>query len=382
MNQQLFLEGMSYAACTVSVITTDGPYGRAGVTVSAMTSVSADPPTLLVCVHHLSPACEKLQQNGVLCVNVLSEDQAMISDTFAGRTHPPGADKFSCAQWTTRVTGAPVLENTLIAFDCIIRDHFRVGTHFIFIAEPQDINIRQQGNALIYANRAYGVSRSLDSFVPESRDSSHEGVLHIACFSTIGPFFIPSLVRTFLTQYPHTNFRFFEGSEREIEAAHQATPFDLILMYDSPNIPECRRETLATVSPHVLLPSGHPLSERHEISLRELSEHPMILLDIPPSRDFFTSLFADDGLIPNIRFRSPSFETVRGMVANGLGYSILISRPASAMSYDGSALVTRPLAESVAPGRLIMRYRNTQAPSPLVARFAHHTKGFFSRWGI
>ena len=56
-----FLQGMAHAASTVSVITTDGAHGREGVTVSAMCSVSADPPSLLVCVHHLSKACEALQ---------------------------------------------------------------------------------------------------------------------------------------------------------------------------------------------------------------------------------------------------------------------------------------------------------------------------------
>ncbi len=82
-----FLDGMSHAACTVNIVTTDGPAGRAGVTVSAMASVSADSdwPTLLVCVHHLSPAAAKIVENGVLCVNVLRDDQSYISDTFAGR---------------------------------------------------------------------------------------------------------------------------------------------------------------------------------------------------------------------------------------------------------------------------------------------------------
>ena len=81
-----FLEGMSHAACTVNIVTTDGAAGRAGVTVSAMASVSADSewPTLLVCVHHLSPAAARIVENGVLCVNVLRDDQSYISDTFAG----------------------------------------------------------------------------------------------------------------------------------------------------------------------------------------------------------------------------------------------------------------------------------------------------------
>ncbi len=380
MNQQLFLEGMSHAACTVSVLTTDGPNGRAGITISAMTSVSADPPTLLVCVHHLSPTCRKIIGNGVFCVNILSEDQSLISDTFAGRINPPVVDKFSCAKWITRSTGAPNLENALIAFDCRVISHHQVGTHYIFIAQPDEISIRKHGNALIYANRAYGCTRHLDEFVAEKQAIQKAEVVHIACFATIGPFFIPRLVRTFLEKMPDTAFRFFEGSEHEIEQAQRSSRFDLILMYDSPEIAGHNSTALATVSPHILLPSGHPLCEHHEISLQELTDLPMILLDITPSRNYFTSLFHEHNLKPTVRFRSPSFETVRGMVANGLGYSILVSRPASSMSYDGSALVSRPIKESVTPASLVMLHNDRDRLPHHVRQFAQHAREFFNDW--
>lgn len=82
-----FIEVMSCASCTVNVVTTGGPAGRAGVTVSAMASVSADSdwPTRLVGVHERSPAAAKIVANGVLCVNVLRDDQFYISDIFAAR---------------------------------------------------------------------------------------------------------------------------------------------------------------------------------------------------------------------------------------------------------------------------------------------------------
>src|SRR5277367_5810258 len=117
--RQQFLVGMSHAACTVNVVTTDGVAGRHGVTVSAMVSVSADTPqpTLLVCIHHLSPAVAALLENEVFCVNVLRDDQAHISDNFAGRGGVQGAAKFECASWTTQVTGAPRVVDCLVAFD-------------------------------------------------------------------------------------------------------------------------------------------------------------------------------------------------------------------------------------------------------------------------
>lgn len=161
MQRDLFLEGMSHAAATVSIVTTDGPAGRAGVTVSAMCSVTADSPTLLVCVHHKSPACEAIRENGVFCVNLLRDDQALISDTFAGRLETPGGDKFACADWSQLATGAPALSRPLVAFDCRLAQHVSRGTHVIFIGEVADAVVHGTGSALIYANRAYGTPARL-----------------------------------------------------------------------------------------------------------------------------------------------------------------------------------------------------------------------------
>ncbi len=153
-----FLEGMSFTASTVNVVTTDGPEGRAGVTVSAMASVSADTPapSLLVCIHHLSSACPAILKNGVFCVNVLKDDQSLISDIFAGRVRPLDGDKFSCAEWTIQRTGAPRVIDPLVAFDCRLTHSEQVGTHHVMFGEVEDIFTAQEGLPLIYANRAYG----------------------------------------------------------------------------------------------------------------------------------------------------------------------------------------------------------------------------------
>ncbi len=154
MLRDRFLEAMSQAAATVSVVTTDGPAGRAGVTVSALCSVSAEPPTLLVFIHHKSPACTVLRDNGRFCVNLLGEDQSLISDTFAGRIPAPGGDKFGCAEWHELAAGAPALEGALVALDCRLTGQLRQGTHQVFFAEVAEVALGD-GAPLVYARRAY-----------------------------------------------------------------------------------------------------------------------------------------------------------------------------------------------------------------------------------
>ena len=76
-----FREAMRRMASGVSVITTDGPAGRFGVTVSSLCSLSLEPPSVLACVHHLSPALRAVIENGVFCANVLCVESSAPSLT-------------------------------------------------------------------------------------------------------------------------------------------------------------------------------------------------------------------------------------------------------------------------------------------------------------
>jgi len=152
-----FLEAMSQIASTVNVITTDGAHGRAGVTVSAMSTVSADTPepSLLVCVNQSSSACPVILKNGVFCVNVLRHDQSAISDVFAARSVTADGDKFSCTDWVNQPTGSPRMADPLVAFDCRLSHLELFGTHYVIFGKVTDISIAAQGVPLIYANRNY-----------------------------------------------------------------------------------------------------------------------------------------------------------------------------------------------------------------------------------
>jgi len=161
--KEAFLQAMSRAANSVCVVTTDGLGGRLGVTVSAMSSVSADTPTpsLLVCVHGLSPACEAIRKNGVFCANLLCSTQSYISDSFAGRSGAKDAQKFDCAAWEHGATGAPVLPIALASFDCRLMHDVLVGSHRIFIGEIAEVQSRGDGMPLIYHQRSYARPEAL-----------------------------------------------------------------------------------------------------------------------------------------------------------------------------------------------------------------------------
>lgn len=151
-----FLEGMSRAAASVSVVTTDGPAGRGGVTVSAMTSISADGarPTMLTCLNASSSALPLVLENGCFCINVLRTGQTGISDVFSSRTPAPGGDKFNAVETETMVTGAPRLVEALVSFDCKLISAERFGTHHICIGEVAAV-VTAEGEPLLYGLRKY-----------------------------------------------------------------------------------------------------------------------------------------------------------------------------------------------------------------------------------
>ena len=151
----LFREAMSRLGAAVHVITTDGPRGKTGATATAVCSVSDAPPTLLMCLNRKSQTNPVVLENGVFCVNTLHAGGAEIADIFAGRTGVQGGDRFATGEWTTLSTGSPVLMSAVIAFDCRITEVRSVGSHNVFFAAVETIQLGPKGPALVYHDRAY-----------------------------------------------------------------------------------------------------------------------------------------------------------------------------------------------------------------------------------
>jgi flavin reductase (DIM6/NTAB) family NADH-FMN oxidoreductase RutF/DNA-binding transcriptional LysR family regulator len=375
--RQRFLNGMSHAACTVNVVTTDGTAGRHGVTVSAMVSVSADTPqpTLLVCIHHKSAVADAVLKNGVFCVSVLRDDQSHISENFAGRSGAHGASKFDCTQWGTQVTGAPRVLDALVAFDCKVTASERVGSHFVVFGSVQDIFVAGGGAPLIYANRAYGVPRR---FHPRQTPRLQAAaVLAVGCYQVFAPYVVPALVARLTKLHPDITLTLLEADQAHLIASLRRNDMEVALLYDFALEADLEVTPLADLSPYVLLPEGHPLATQPSVALRDLAPEPLVLLDVEPSRDYFLSLFQDSGLTPAIAYRTRSLEMVRGLVGHGLGYSILATKPANNMSYDGRALVARPLSDSVKNSRLVLVTLAKRNLSPLAQEFVAHCRSFF-----
>lgn len=153
VDKDIFRNGMSSLGSAVNVITTHGEAGQAGFTASAVCSVTDTPPTLLVCLNRSASVFPVFTENKVLCVNTLSAQHTQLSNLFGGKT--PMADRFAAAKWTSLITGAPVLEDALIAFDCEVSQSLSVGSHDVMFCQVKAIRHNPNSNALMYFNRGY-----------------------------------------------------------------------------------------------------------------------------------------------------------------------------------------------------------------------------------
>jgi flavin reductase (NADH)/flavin reductase/chlorophenol-4-monooxygenase component 1 len=156
-----FRNALSRLATTVSVITTDGPAGAAGVTCSAVCALSDEPPMVLVCIHGKSATNAAIKANRVFCVNSLQADQRNLSQAFAGIGSIPMKERFMLTDWDALVTGAPRCKHALVTLDCEVAEVRDVGTHSVFTARVLATKESEAGEPLLYQRRAYATTRLL-----------------------------------------------------------------------------------------------------------------------------------------------------------------------------------------------------------------------------
>ncbi|MCS6965120.1 flavin reductase family protein [Thermoflexus sp.] len=140
-------------ASTVTVVTMRADDQIHGLTATAFTSVSMNPPLVLVCIQNDSRSEALLRKGRCFAVNFLTEDQVALSERFAGRI--PAQDRFEGLAYRAAVTGAPILENALAYLDCTVAGAYWGGDHTIYLGLVEDAGILREGVPLLYFQGTY-----------------------------------------------------------------------------------------------------------------------------------------------------------------------------------------------------------------------------------
>ena len=158
-----FRRAMRHLVGGVSVITVGQGQDISGMTVSSVSSLSTDPPSLIVAINRSASSWPLLLRDRVFGVNILTADQLDIAERFAGKDGAKGRDRFEGAVWTTAKTGVPLLVDALVAADCEVEEIVERHSHGIVIGRVRDLIVSSPTAALAYWQGQYvGIGRDDD----------------------------------------------------------------------------------------------------------------------------------------------------------------------------------------------------------------------------
>ena len=199
------------------------------------------------------------------------------------------------------------------------------------------------------------------------------GRLTVGCLLTFAQIVVPQLRRSFLARYPQVAFHQAETHQAALIEGLRDASLDAVLTYDLSLPPDLEFLELATLPPFVMLGQDHPLAGAAAIHVADLAPHPMVLLDLPLSGDYFLGFFDKAALRPRISEKSRDMAVVQSLVANGFGYAFGNVRPLSDCAPDGRPLLFRPLI-GVPPLRMGLLTAQGAQASLTIRAFLDHAR--------
>ena len=145
-----FRQAFRHLAGGVSVITTGHGHDRTGLTATSVSSLSAEPPTLMFGLNLSASSFPVLARNRSFGVNFLNAAQKQVADRFAGRNGEKGPARYAGADWTSGLTGAPLLAGALAALDCEVEEIIQRHSHAIIIGRVREVRLGGNDAALVY----------------------------------------------------------------------------------------------------------------------------------------------------------------------------------------------------------------------------------------
>ncbi|PWB97274.1 LysR family transcriptional regulator [Salinibacterium hongtaonis] len=167
------------------------------------------------------------------------------------------------------------------------------------------------------------------------------GELRIGCFPTLSPWMVPRVIEFFANEHPAIDVQLAEDDSTYLQAELLAGKLDAVIMYRNAQAPGVEAEHIAPARVQVVLAPDHPLAGYDEIPLAALQSETAIALAQPAAAHYLKDVLRVSGFMPNVRWRSSNPETIRSMVARGLGYALVMGRPFGDRTYDGLPLVYR-----------------------------------------
>lgn len=242
----------------------------------------------------------------------------------------------------------------------------------------QGLSLTPVGRALLSeAKRVIAQTENLYTIAAET-SGAVRGTLSLGCMVTLAPMLVPELSQGFVSAFPDATIRHVEGHQEDLLRGLRRSEIDLALTYDLQIPDDIAFTALVSLPPYIVVAEAHPLALRDSVTLEELSERHLVLLDLPLSREYFLALFMAAGITPMITARSAYPEVIRAMVANGASYALFNVRPRSDQALDGRKLVSIRLAGQHHPMTIGIATLRELTKSKLVEAFQAHCQACIS----
>lgn len=194
-------------------------------------------------------------------------------------------------------------------------------------------------------------------------EATTTGLVVIGCFEDLAPNYLAGILKGFRQAYPDIAVKVRDVDFVTLADELDGGTIDVALTYDLGLNFGVERHILKTVKPHVLVSADHRLAHEGSVSMEQLVDDPLILVDQDLSWQHIVELFRANNLEPTVGMRVGTFELLRSFVGNGLGISVSYTRPTGDLSYDGSMLRRLEIADDIPLQRIILAYPKANPPT-------------------
>ena len=253
------------------------------------------------------------------------------------------------------------------------------GVQLFIRHHASGLSLTQPGRDLLGHARNLLKNAEELQLIAKEMDAGISGSISLGCMVSLAPPLMPGIISRFVEDNTAITFRTTEAHQDTLLSGLQDGSLDIALTYNLDITEGITFTPLLSLPPYVILPSTHRLARARKVSLSDLVSEPYVMLDLPHSREYFSSLFDAVGRRPVAAFRSSQPEVVRGMVANGLGYSILNFPLKSSRTVDGGDFVIKRFKETVNATTLGVALSSSMKPREIVKRFAAFCEGHIRR---
>jgi DNA-binding transcriptional LysR family regulator len=206
---------------------------------------------------------------------------------------------------------------------------------------------------------------------------SLSGVLRVGYYAPVAPAFLPEIFSTFLPKDGNVVLHLQECDNDRAQDGLMNGDFDVILFVSDGAKATIDFDILIEAAPYCLLPASHPLTEQKSVSMAQIAEQSLVILDRPIVATYYQKLLQDFVATPKIAAFANSSEMVRSLVSQGLGCAVLNMKPLTEVSYTAEMLAFRPISDRLRPLTLSIAYDHSR-PRRIVDQFVQTTRKYFA----